>query len=64
MIIGGFDEYGRPFIRGRLSIPRLDINSEIDFLLDTGADVTCLHSGDLRQIGTETLHTGWECDRA
>ncbi len=50
MIIGRFDEYGRPFIRGRLFIPRLGIDSEIDFLLDTGADVTCLHPGDLRLI--------------
>lgn len=54
MIIGRFDEYGRPFIRGRLFIPRLDLDSEIDFLLDTGADATCLHPGDLRRIGIES----------
>ena len=53
MIIGRFDEYGRPFIRGRLFIPRLNVDSEIDFLLDTGADATCLHPVDLERIGIE-----------
>lgn len=54
MITGRFDQHDRPFIRGRLVIPRLDVGSEIDFLLDTGADINCIHPGDLRPLGIET----------
>ena len=54
MIIGRFDQRGRPFIRGRLIIPRLQVDSPVDFMVDTGADVTCLHPGDLRPLGIET----------
>lgn len=32
----------RPYIQGRLFIPRLDIWSDISFLVDTGADKTTL----------------------
>ena len=46
MIIGRFDERGRPIIQGRLSITRLNVARRIDFLLDTGAERTCLHPGD------------------
>ena len=43
MIIGSFDSEGRPYIQGRLVIPRLGVDGHIDFLVDTGADVTTLH---------------------
>lgn len=33
---------GRPFIAGRLVIPRLGLHSDISFLVDTGADSTVL----------------------
>lgn len=40
MIIGEFDEWGR------LIIARLNVNRRIPFLLDTGAERTCLHPRD------------------
>ena len=46
MIVGEFDEQGRPYVQGRLIIPRLNVNRRITFLLDTGADKTCLHPRD------------------
>lgn len=47
MIEGTYDQhYGRPYVQGRLSFPRLGIDGYIDFLVDTGADVTTLHPRD------------------
>lgn len=46
MIAGRFGTHGEPFSRARLVIPRLGIDQEIDFLVDTGADDTCLHPAD------------------
>jgi hypothetical protein len=46
MIYGSFDQYGRPYVQGRLFIPRLQIGGFLDLLVDTGADCTCLHTGD------------------
>ncbi len=49
MILGEFDELGRPYVECRLIIPRLDVNQRMAFLLDTGADRTCLHPSDTRR---------------
>ena len=49
MIIGEFDELGRPYLECRLIIPRLHVNQRTVFLLDTGADRTCLHPRDARR---------------
>ena len=46
MISGRFDAFGRPYVEGRLIIPRLQVNHNVSFLLDTGADSSCLHPGD------------------
>ncbi len=46
MIIGRFDKRGRPIIEGRLLISRLNVARRIPFLLDTGAERTCLHPTD------------------
>ena len=46
MIIGSFDKDGRPYVQGRLFLPRLNIDGYIDFLVDTGSDATCLHAKD------------------
>ena len=47
MIVGEFDVRGRPFIWGRLIIPRFFVNRRVSFLMDTGAERTCLHFGDV-----------------
>ena len=46
MIIGKFDERARPYIRGRLIIARFNVELRIDFLMDTGAERTCIHPRD------------------
>ena len=44
---GRFDETnGRPFIEGRLLLPRLRLQSDISFIVDTGADQSVLMPGD------------------
>ena len=48
MIVGQFGPLGRPYVESRLIIPRLQVSRRISFLLDTGADSTCLHPGDAR----------------
>lgn len=45
MIVGRF-ERGRPFLRGDVLLPRFGVQVVVDFLVDTGADVTCLHPKD------------------
>ena len=65
MIIGEFDEQGRPYVEGRVIIPRLKVNEIVRFLLDTGADRTCLHPRDTRrarmpfdQLGNRIISRG------
>ena len=43
MIVGRFDDWGRPIMRARLIIPRLGISGLVNFLVDTGASTTSLH---------------------
>ena len=45
MIVGRF-ERGRPFLRGDVLIPRFGVQAVVNLLVDTGADVTCLHPKD------------------
>ena len=45
MIVGRF-ERGRPFLRGDVLVPRIGVRAVVNFLVDTGADVTCLHPKD------------------
>ncbi len=65
MIIGRFDERGRPFVEGRVTIPSIQVDERVLFLLDTGADSTCLHPRDtdsvgipFRQLGNAVSSTG------
>ena len=51
MIVGRFDSLGRPYLNSRLIIPRFHLNQRLEFLLDTGADTTCLHPSDARNAG-------------
>ena len=50
MIFGRFDGAGRPFVEGRIIIPRLQVNRTVPFLLDTGADFMCLHQDDAEDL--------------
>ncbi len=51
MILGAFDERGRPLIRGKIAIPRLGARGYVTFLVDTGADSTCIHPRDASRMG-------------
>ena len=52
MITGRFgDTSGRPFIEGRLYLPRLNLSADVSFLLDTGADSSILMPGDANRMG-------------
>ena len=51
MIPGGFDAFRYPTVEGRLVIPRLGVSYRVAFLVDTGADRTCLHPMDGIQAG-------------
>ena len=43
MITGFFSEIGRPYISGTVTLPRFGVSADVHFLLDTGADSSCLH---------------------
>ena len=51
MIRCSFGRKNAPYVSGEVTIPRLGIKEQIRFLLDTGADITCLHPRDAREIG-------------
>ena len=50
MISGRFDYSGRPYVQGRLTLPRLHIEGLVEFLVDTGADITSLHQPDVENL--------------
>ena len=62
MIIGEFDEHGRPYVAGRLIIPRLRVDQRTAFLLDTGADRTCLHPRDTNRAGIPIEELGTDAN--
>src|SRR5437870_2566243 len=52
MLIGRFGAIsGRPYMEGRLYLPRLGIQGSISFLLDTGADYSMLMPADAVRLG-------------
>lgn len=54
MLTGRFgDTTGRPYIEGRLILPRLKIKGDISFCVDTGADRSLLHPGDGERMGID-----------
>ena len=51
MLIGRFgNTSGRPYLEGRLVIPRLSIRGDISFLVDTGADKTVIMPIDAARL--------------
>lgn len=52
MIEGSFDN-GSPFIEGLLVFPGLDVQGPISFLLDTGADESCVMPTDGLRLGID-----------
>ena len=50
MITGFFSRNGRPYIFGTVTLPRLRVSTTVPFLLDTGADSSCLHSEDTSNL--------------
>lgn len=54
MIEGRFgDTSGRPYVEGRVYFPRFDLEGDISFLVDTGADASLLNPGDVARIGVD-----------
>ena len=54
IVKGSFDPtYGRPYVQGLLLIPRWRKLSRIDFLVDTGSDVTTLSPSDGSRMGVD-----------
>lgn len=39
-----------PHVQAVVRLPRIGIEGTIDFLIDTGADITCLHPGDVTKL--------------
>ena len=65
MITGYFDDEGRPRIRGHIYIPRLAAGGQVQFLLDTGAEITSVGASDAsylhiprRRLGVPTAIGG------
>ena len=50
MIAGEFDPQGYPTVWGRLDLSQWNVSYTVPFLLDTGADITCLHTRDSRRV--------------
>lgn len=61
MLIGRFgDTTGRPYLEGRLIIPRLEVTGEISFLVDTGADQSLLSPLDGQRLRLDYSRLGNE----
>ena len=54
MIEGRFgDTSGRPYVEGRVYFPRFDLEGDVSFLVDTGADASLLNPGDMVRMGVD-----------
>ena len=54
MIPGRFgNTTGRPYVNGRLLLPRLQLSTNLSFLVDTGADLSTLMPADGLTIGID-----------
>ena len=54
MLSGRFERStGRPFVHGRIVVPRANLKGEITLLIDTGADTSALMPADAQRIGID-----------
>ena len=60
MITGFFSDIGRPYIYGTITLPRFDVSTDVYFLLDTGADSSCLHLVDALNLAVPEINLGNE----
>ena len=51
MIRSFFGPRNAPYVSCRVILPRFGLDRRIDFLMDTGADSTCLHPSDAQDLG-------------
>lgn len=47
------DEPPAPYLKAQVTLPNLGVAGEVDFLIDTGADVTFLHPEDVDNLGID-----------
>ena len=56
-IEGFFRSIGRsapgPYVNATIVLPRLGVEGDVTFLIDTGSDTTCLHPGDIEGLGID-----------
>ena len=50
MITGFFSSRGRPYILGKVTLPRFGVSTDVYFLVDTGADTSCQHFEDTSNL--------------
>ena len=60
MITGFFSDIGRPYINGTVTLPRFGVSADVPFLLDTGADSSCLHLDDTLKLAVPVSSLGNE----
>jgi predicted aspartyl protease len=64
LITGSFSEgSGRPLVEGKIILPRLAIEGDVSFLMDTGADSSVLMPSDAKNLGIpyDLLEGNREC---
>lgn len=47
------DTTGRPYIEGRIFLPRFNVAGDVSFLIDTGADTSLLHPADAQRLNLD-----------
>ena len=60
MITGFFSSRGRPYIYGTVTLPRFGVSADVPFLVDTGADSSCLHFSHTSELAVPESSLGNE----
>ena len=60
MITGFFSSRDRPYISGKVTLPRFGVSADVPFLQDTGADSSCLHFRHTRELAVPETSLGNE----